>query len=284
VDRASKIAKARELRAQNITCREISERLGVSRHDAWASTWDVEIPRECGGCGADLTNTHAKRKWCSDRCRKDTLYAGECIDCGGATDGVKSGKRRPAERCRECAESVHAERNELLMEMWEADEPTWYIAEKLGMSEGSVTAWVATTRKRHGVDLGLRRLGGDAKERERRHRWMIWLRRGGQSNAEIAATVGMASAAAVSQAFVGMRRKGWKVPPAPSSGSRAGLPGAAASEIARLREEGLSNAEIAARLGYSNPGSLSNRIAELRRQGHSIPTNKRGRQPKALAA
>jgi transposase len=221
LSQGQKIEKARELRAQNVTCREIGARLGVSKDTAYRWTWDVVIPRECPGCGEDLTDRHGKTKWCSDRCRKETLYSGECIDCGGRTTGKANGLDRVPDRCRECAKATKTERNELLREMWEADKPTWYIAQSLGMTEGAVTSWIHTERSlRDRRDLSLRRLGGDSAERERRHRYMIVLRRQGLTNAEVAEIVGMASADAVSTAFGFMRRKGWTVPPAPRQSHR----------------------------------------------------------------
>jgi hypothetical protein len=41
------------------------------------------------------------RKWCSDECRKRTLYAGTCIDCGASTNG-SDGPGKASERCQSC--------------------------------------------------------------------------------------------------------------------------------------------------------------------------------------
>lgn len=60
----------------------------------------------CHGCGAELPPLRAPgrpRKWCSDRCRKQTLYTGTCVDCGGRTG--YSGQVTPRERCRPCADA-----------------------------------------------------------------------------------------------------------------------------------------------------------------------------------
>lgn len=59
----------------------------------------------CHGCGSDLPpKTWAGRdqKWCSDRCRKITLYSKQCIDCGAAcnTDGSVADA---SVRCRACS-------------------------------------------------------------------------------------------------------------------------------------------------------------------------------------
>lgn len=57
----------------------------------------------CQGCGTTgVQTTHARlRKWCSERCRKSTLYGGVCEDCGGPTDG-SAGLGKAATRCRGC--------------------------------------------------------------------------------------------------------------------------------------------------------------------------------------
>lgn len=44
----------------------------------------------CAGCPAPIVQPPRggrRRKWCSDRCRKRTLYSGECVDCGKPTSG-----------------------------------------------------------------------------------------------------------------------------------------------------------------------------------------------------
>lgn len=177
----------------------------------------------CEGCGAEIAQPQGsgrRRKWCSDPCRKATLYYGICLDCGGRTSGVANGRDRAPKRCGSCAKAVNMERNELLVEMWEADEPTWYIAEKLGMTEGAVTAHIYHRRRACGEHLPCRRIGGGSAEREERHRRLIELRTEGLTNTEIAEVVGMASAASVSVAFSRLRREGWSVPPAPT-GRRA---------------------------------------------------------------
>lgn len=54
-------------------------------------------------CDISLEGCHGKRKWCSDRCRKRTLYSGECVDCGRRTEGIASGLERESKRCRGCS-------------------------------------------------------------------------------------------------------------------------------------------------------------------------------------
>jgi hypothetical protein len=56
--------------------------------------------RSCPGCGVDLTGTHGKRRWCSQRCRQQTLYATPCIDCG---ERRYAGREAP--RCRSCEDA-----------------------------------------------------------------------------------------------------------------------------------------------------------------------------------
>jgi hypothetical protein len=58
----------------------------------------------CKGCGVELPPNKAPgqaRKWCSGRCRKQTLYAGACVDCGAPTNGY-DGPGKASERCVPC--------------------------------------------------------------------------------------------------------------------------------------------------------------------------------------
>lgn len=57
----------------------------------------------CAGCGNPLPpQTKGRpRKWCSQRCRRDTSYGGTCIDCGARTSG-NNGLAKAPERCFAC--------------------------------------------------------------------------------------------------------------------------------------------------------------------------------------
>jgi hypothetical protein len=63
----------------------------------------VEARATCRGCGAQIEpgTGNRKREWCSDRCRKRTLYSQPCLDCGKPTNG--SDGRRDEPRCLRCA-------------------------------------------------------------------------------------------------------------------------------------------------------------------------------------
>lgn len=229
--REQKIAKARELRGQGLTAREIAERIG-----AYEST---------------------VRNW----------YLGGTCACGAPIDG--SSRVKAPRRCAECERTRFAERNRRLVEMWEAGEPTWYIAEKLGMTETAVTSWVEVERKQHGASLSLRKLGGNAAERKDRHRQMIEWWREGKSNAEIAELAGMTNANCVNQTFVMMRRKGWDVPAATYHHHRGGRsPELATDEkLIALLKDGLTYQEIADECGYATHSGPYGRIKKLREKG-----------------
>jgi hypothetical protein len=57
--------------------------------------------RACRGCDADLTGTHGKRVWCSERCRK-AAYGQACVDCGTRTVSGAERARKPEPRCAAC--------------------------------------------------------------------------------------------------------------------------------------------------------------------------------------
>lgn len=166
--------------------------------------------RECQGCGADLSGTHKKRKWCSEGCRRQTLYSGTCKHCGASTNGYH-GPGTASDACIDCSRERNKERNERLVEMWEAGGPTWYIAERLGMSEKAVTAWISMDRRRNSGKHSLRRLGGNARERWKQ---MIAWRKAGKRNAEIAELLGTTEAS-VRTMFNTARKAGFEFPNQP---------------------------------------------------------------------
>lgn len=56
----------------------------------------------CPGCGAPLDGAHGNRKWCSERCRKQTAYGGTCKTCGARTNG-SNGLGTASDTCNVCA-------------------------------------------------------------------------------------------------------------------------------------------------------------------------------------
>jgi len=57
-------------------------------------------------CGAELSQTEGRgrpRKWCSETCRRNFSYGGECIDCGEATRYSGHDGTGPSLRCPRCA-------------------------------------------------------------------------------------------------------------------------------------------------------------------------------------
>lgn len=74
----------------------------------------------CRGCGAELPPNKApgrERVWCSNRCRKTTLYGGTCIECGAPTAGSSGGLSKTPERCVPCANARNIEARRL----WDRD-------------------------------------------------------------------------------------------------------------------------------------------------------------------
>src|SRR5437763_864330 len=57
----------------------------------------------CRGCNTPVENKGPgkRREWCSERCRKQTLYSVPCVDCGKALNG--SDGKGAHERCVPCA-------------------------------------------------------------------------------------------------------------------------------------------------------------------------------------
>lgn len=67
----------------------------------------------CSGCHQEipLSRGGRARKWCSERCRKETLYGGRCMDCGAVTNG-SNGRGKAHKRCLSCY-SRHAHERRL---------------------------------------------------------------------------------------------------------------------------------------------------------------------------
>lgn len=65
------------------------------------------MTRHCQGCYVQLPPTRngntKPRKWCSDRCRKQTLYSVPCVDCGKRLNGSDGRGPNAAIRCLACA-------------------------------------------------------------------------------------------------------------------------------------------------------------------------------------
>lgn len=61
-------------------------------------------PGVCQGCGAPTPASRGNRarKWCSERCRKVTLYSRPCLDCGAPTN-ADGRVTNPSVRCNACA-------------------------------------------------------------------------------------------------------------------------------------------------------------------------------------
>jgi len=110
----------------------------------------------CQGCGAPIEQPHyGRRKWCSDRCRKTTLYAVPCERCGERCGGIANGHRgHPSRHCRSCALEVSGEKQqaaftpfrETMSELWKDGLTTAEIARELGWTEAAVQAAVSRYR------------------------------------------------------------------------------------------------------------------------------------------
>jgi hypothetical protein len=118
----------------------------------------------CQGCGVALPAQQyvgRHRKWCSERCRKATLYAGRCIDCGGPTNGSNGRGPHAPVRCGDCNTRRAAERTisqaepryEQIIQLRARGLRDVDIAKAVGYTHpGSVSATVLRLRKR-GVNV-----------------------------------------------------------------------------------------------------------------------------------
>lgn len=114
------------------------------------------MSRQCEGCGASLRHARGRRKWCSERCRKETLYGGTCERCGGKTDGSRGRAKAPS-ICGDCLAERSAERRARIVAAWNGGEPTASIARREGVAPHAVTAMVEHERRVRGVPVLRRR-------------------------------------------------------------------------------------------------------------------------------
>lgn len=92
------------------------------------------VGRNCDGCGEPLPANLAPgpaRRWCSERCRKTTLYSGTCVICGDPTN-ASQGRAQTDCLCRRCyvtTTRAHT-RSRLLLEAerWRALTSRWPLA------------------------------------------------------------------------------------------------------------------------------------------------------------
>lgn len=112
----------------------------------------------CEGCGKRfrwVVIRGRRRKWCSDRCRKWTLYSVPCEKCGELYGGIANGKAGVRARfCKTCAAEVSAAKmvafgKAVLAEvevMWAEGLKLREIAAEMGWTPGSTHSYVAKQR------------------------------------------------------------------------------------------------------------------------------------------
>jgi DNA-directed RNA polymerase specialized sigma24 family protein len=128
----------------------------------------VSSPAVCQGCGSPLPapppSSGRRRKWCSEACRKRTLYGGRCVDCGAATSGSEGRGARAPQRCHACAARRAAARSSeraaprraLIERLWAEGRSVREIGELMGWAENAQKSKIARLRQL-GYDLPHRR-------------------------------------------------------------------------------------------------------------------------------
>lgn len=59
----------------------------------------------CDGCGTPIeqSRSNRRRRWCSERCRKQTMYGSACESCGNPTNGSNGRGPNAARLCVACS-------------------------------------------------------------------------------------------------------------------------------------------------------------------------------------
>jgi DNA-binding CsgD family transcriptional regulator len=167
------------------------------------------VSGHCQGCGTELppqTYTGRARKWCSESCRKRTLYGRACDVCGRRDNGSEG--KRESYVCVDCQyEAEYGERNRRILAAWERGETGKQIAAREGMTEEAVLSWLDHHRRVNGEPI-------PRHSARRRSRWeaikRLWNE--GRTGPEIAAELGI-SEGNVWMTVRYMREAGIDVPP-----------------------------------------------------------------------
>ena len=122
----------------------------------------IATARTCSGCGSELKGT-GRAKWCSERCRKQTLYGGVCVDCGAQTSGSEGNGPNAPKRCQRARliaanHEVWSARREMVERMWCDGFSSREIARAAGVSEAAAPSFIGVCRYR-GWDLPVRNQG-----------------------------------------------------------------------------------------------------------------------------
>ncbi len=143
--REQKIEKARRLKAMDVRIVAIAR--GLSEPVATVRGWTFDVPwpeRECCVCENKFTPDHGNRKvCCGENARKrfhDDHARTKCADCG--VDCHSGSSYRGVARCRGCyVESLKrekAERDDLIVSLWNQGLSLAQIGERLGTTVGSI--------------------------------------------------------------------------------------------------------------------------------------------------
>lgn len=127
----------------------------------------MSVATHCHGCGTELppvSRAVHNRKWCSERCRKQTLYGGTCIDCGAPTGGSDGRSPNASKRCVPCgsryAAALSVERaapkRQLIERLWAEGKTSREIAAIVGWGTSQPGTAICILRNR-GYNLPHRR-------------------------------------------------------------------------------------------------------------------------------
>lgn len=234
---------------------------------------------KCEGCGTPFppySSRGRRRKWCSGRCRKQTLYSGQCIDCGAPTNGY-DGPALASERCVACRRQ------------WEKDNARWTpeaIADALRADAAkrgrppTAAEWTAATAATPTTstvqfvmgswNAGLEAAGLDARpvgcygrpgEDPEVVQQTVELYRSGLSMEAVARQQGVVAAT------VGYRLRKFGEP----IRSIGDYWNERRETIAELWRAGLSGAEIAARVGAPSGSAIHQTVSDMRAAGWDVP-------------
>lgn len=114
----------------------------------------------CQGCGIGLAPPKKygrPRKWCSDRCRKQTLYSTPCVNCGTPTTGDGS-KHELCAACNTLATgarntAARVKREQVILALRAEGLSNRDIAARTGSTASAIAGFLSRQRHWYGVDV-----------------------------------------------------------------------------------------------------------------------------------
>ncbi|HTE59686.1 MAG TPA: sigma factor-like helix-turn-helix DNA-binding protein [Solirubrobacteraceae bacterium] len=151
------VERARAMRADGQTLKEIGEQFGVTRERIRQLVGSPLREKTCERCGTRFETGRAGHRFCSRTCAVAAQHGrNRNCECGSPMSAT-------ATSCWDCTQTAHenvrAERRRLIAELWREGLPVREIAAKVGAANANVVGVEMARMRNTGWDLPPRRAG-----------------------------------------------------------------------------------------------------------------------------